>query len=419
MMPSRGWILAGLLTALLAALVAGCGGRRRRRDQPRGRRPAVEPSETGGSGGGGVAPGEGRRLRPAALRRPAARQRRPLRGREARAASGSSATARRSSGRRSTSAPRSPTTASRACSRSPSRPTSPARGFSMPTSPTRTRTSTWSSSEAGDDGIDRAGSRARGAADGRLRLQPQRRPAPLRPGRSPLHRHRRRRQRRRPGAKRPGPRLAARQDPPDRPAPRQETSPTRSRRDNPFADRAGRPARGLLLRPAQPLALQLRPRDRALSIGDVGQNSLEEVDYVAGGRGARRQLRLVGIRGNGALQRGPGGARRTCRRSSPTAATRAARSPAATSSATPTLPSLTGPLPLRGLLRGRAAQLRAQRRGGARDDRPLGLEVPQPQLLRRGRQPATSTRPRWTGRCSGWSGSSAPSEASRCSEGRR
>ena len=57
MTPSRGWILAGLLTALLAgllaALVVGCGGGD---DETTAQAPAsVEPIETTASGGGGVA----------------------------------------------------------------------------------------------------------------------------------------------------------------------------------------------------------------------------------------------------------------------------------------------------------------------------------------------------------------------------
>ena len=59
------------------------------------------------------------------------------------------------------------------------------------------------------------------AADARRRGQPQRRPAPLRPRPPALHRHRRRRRRRRPAREprqRPGPGLAAGQDPADRPA---------------------------------------------------------------------------------------------------------------------------------------------------------------------------------------------------------
>ena len=58
MIPSRGWILAGLLTTLLmgllAALVAGCGGGDDDETTARATT-SVEPSETTGSGGGGVA----------------------------------------------------------------------------------------------------------------------------------------------------------------------------------------------------------------------------------------------------------------------------------------------------------------------------------------------------------------------------
>ena len=63
--------------------------------------------------------------------------------------------------------------------------------------------------------------------------------------------------------------------------------------DNPFAGRAA-PARDLGARPAQSLALLLRRATGQLWIGDVGQNTREEIDV-----GQRRQLRLNIIEGGG------------------------------------------------------------------------------------------------------------------------
>ena len=90
----------------------------------------------------------------------------------------------------------------------------------------------------------RPGLRAARAADGRLRVQPQRRPAAVRAGRPALRRHRRRRRRRRPARRareRAEPRLAARQDPADRPA-RRRRARLPGAGDNPFVGRSG--ARG-------------------------------------------------------------------------------------------------------------------------------------------------------------------------------
>ena len=124
--------------------------------------------------------------------------------------------------------------------------------------------------------------------DGRQRAQPQRRAAAVRPRRAPLHRHGRRRRRRRPprrARQRAEPRLAARQDPADRPAARPAAAPTRCPRSNPFVGRSG--ARGEIyaygLR--NPWRFSFDRRTGDLSIGDVGQGEVEEIDFVRSGRG--------------------------------------------------------------------------------------------------------------------------------------
>ena len=114
----------------------------------------------------------------------------------------------------------------------------------------------------------------------------------------------------------------------------------------------------------------------ALSIGDVGQDAFEEVDYLPEGKAPRRQLRLVGVRGRRALQPGPERARtqvrpvltyshdrgllgdRRLRRPRPA---RCPPSTAATSTATTARASCAASFP----------PPRA-----ARDDRSLGLSVP-------------------------------------------
>ena len=201
-----------------------------------------------------------------------------------------------------------------------------------------------------------------------LRPQPQRRPAAVRPRRRALHRHRRRRRRRRPRAHGPGPRQPARQDPADRPAPdgalhvpttTRSSTTGRGPRSTPTAC-ATRGASPSTARPATcRSATSARTRSRRST-----------------SCGARRglggaQLRLVGVRGRPALQRRPGGARTRSRRCSTTAATRAARSPAATSSATRELASLYGRYLYGDFCARRAAQLhrrarRARRRTTAR-----------------------------------------------------
>ena len=63
--------------------------------------------------------------------------------------------------------------------------------------------------------------------------------------------------------------------------------------DNPFVGRARRARRDLRLRPAQPVALLVRPPTGDLAIGDVGQDEVEEIDFVRRGKGRGRQLRLA------------------------------------------------------------------------------------------------------------------------------
>ena len=55
-----------------------------------------------------------------------------------------------------------------------------------------------------------------------------------------------------------------------------------------------RARRDLRLRPAQPVALLLRPPHRRPVIGDVGQDQVEEIDFARRGRGARRRTTAGG-----------------------------------------------------------------------------------------------------------------------------
>ena len=93
--------------------------------------------------------------------------------------------------------------------------------------------------------------------------EPQRRPARLRAGRVPLHRHRRRRRERRPGRERPerAPPCSARSCGSPRTS-RAATPAYRIPSTNPWARSTTYPPGDLGLRPPQPLALQLRPHDR-------------------------------------------------------------------------------------------------------------------------------------------------------------
>ena len=163
----------------------------------------------------------------------------------------------------------------------------------------------------------RPGLGAARAADGRLRVQPQRRPAAVRPRRPAVRRHRRRRRRRRPA--RPAaatPRTSAR-------CSARSCGSTRARAagapyqvpdDNPFVGRSG--ARGEIytygLRNPWRFSFDRRPATSA--IGDVGQNAFEEIDFVRARRGPRGELRLAPVRGPLALHAGRVGARARSRR---------------------------------------------------------------------------------------------------------
>ena len=127
------------------------------------------------------------------------------------------------------------------------------------------------------------------AADGRPRVQPQRRPAAVRARRPDVRRHRRRRRRRRPARRarqraEPRRRCSARSCGSTRaPAAGGPTGPG----GNPFVGRAG--ARGEIysygLR--NPWRFSFDRRTGDLVIGDVGQNAFEEIDFVRARRGPR------------------------------------------------------------------------------------------------------------------------------------
>ena len=83
--------------------------------------------------------------------------------------------------------------------------------------------------------------------------------------------------------------------------------------DNPFVGRAG--ARGEIysygLR--NPWRFSFDRTTGDLAIGDVGQDAVEEIDFVRRGDGPRRELRLAPVRGPLALHAGRARAGRTCR----------------------------------------------------------------------------------------------------------
>ena len=157
----------------------------------------------------------------------------------------------------------------------------------------------------------------------------------------PLHRHRRRRHRRRPAAQRAGPRLAARQAAADRPGPsggRRTGSPPTTR--SPTSRARGPEVYSYGLR--NPWRFSFDRETGALSIGDVGQNTLEEIDYVPAGDGRGANFGWSAYEGDRPLQSATSRPRTPSSRCSPTATTRAARSPAATWSATPRCPRCRG-----------------------------------------------------------------------------
>ena len=135
-------------------------------------------------------------------------------------------------------------------------------------------------------------------------------PLALRPRPPALHRHRRRRRRRRPAREprqRPGPGLAAGQDPADRPAGGERARVLGSVLE-PVHRALRRPRRDLQLRPAQPVAVLVRPPDR----GPLDRR--RRAERLRGDRlgpprpRARGELRLAPVRGPRALRAGRAGA---------------------------------------------------------------------------------------------------------------
>ena len=126
----------------------------------------------------------------------------------------------------------------------------------------------------------------------------------VRPRRAALHRHGRRRRRRRPAGQRPEPRHAARQDPAHRRRLARGRQAVRHPGGQPVRRPRGGAAGDLRLRPAQPVALLVRPRDAATS-GSATSGRTPSRRSTSGprGTGARRQLRLERLRGPLALRR--------------------------------------------------------------------------------------------------------------------
>ena len=121
------------------------------------------------------------------------------------------------------------------------------------------------------------------------------------------------------------------------------------------------------------------------SIGDVGQNEIEEIDFVRRGRGARRELRLAAVRGPRALHARRERARPRRRPSSPArTATAGARSPAASSCATARCRGCAG-----ATCSATSASRGSTRRGcapaGATGVRATSMRVDSALLVRRGR----------------------------------
>ena len=291
-------------------------------------------------------------------------------------------------------------TASAGCSRSRWRPTSKRSGrfYAAYTGTTA------AGGAEGDVHVDSFGRTAGGGARdpradphlGRTRAsQPQRRPAPVRPRRLPLHLARRRRRRRRSRSKTartPSVLLGKilRIDP----APGAEAPAYSIPAGNPFAgDRRAAPRSG----PtgcAIPGASPSTALTGDMVIGDVGQGAHEEIDFAtspAAGPvgGAGRQLRLELPRGLHRLRRvtGPascaGGRAASPNRSSTTrtpipaaAAPTAARSPAATSSATRASATSTAATSTPTSARAGSARwsCRAMAPASRRDDRSEGLD---------------------------------------------
>ena len=192
-------------------------------------------------------------------------------------------------GRSWTSATASGRAASRACSGSPSTPTTSRTGASSSTTRTPTATRSSPSSRARAPTAVADPTRSAILLDDRPAVrQPQRRDDRVRPRRLPVHRHGRRRQRRRPawatasGWTRCSARCCAST------STRAIRTPSRPTTRSPTATAA---ARDLVLGPAQPVALLVRPRDRR-HVRRRRRPEQPRGDRRRAGRRGRPQLRL-------------------------------------------------------------------------------------------------------------------------------
>ena len=111
---------------------------------------------------------------------------------------------------------------------------------------------------------------------------------------------------------------------------------------NPFVGRAGARAEIYSYGLRNPWRFSFDRSTGDLTIGDVGQNAVEEIDFASEGRGARRELRLAPVRGHAPQLRRAGAGRRRAGARAARTPTATARSPAATSSATAAVPALAG-----------------------------------------------------------------------------
>ena len=136
---------------------------------------------------------------------------------------------------------------------------------------------------------------ARALGDRPALPEPQRRPARLRAGRLPLHRHGRRRQPRRSERQRPEHQRAARQDPAHRPDHAQPGQGLRHPRRQPVRRRAGGAPEIWLYGVRNPWRFSFDTATDDLWIADVGQDEVEEIDWLPAandGAGRGRQPRL-------------------------------------------------------------------------------------------------------------------------------
>ena len=304
--------------------------------------------------------------------------------------------------RSSTSPTRCRAAASRACCRSPSRPTTAKSGLVYVDYTERagdTRVVEYRRSPRIRSAADPASARVVLAVDQPV-LQPQRRPGRsfgpdgalyvgLGDGGSEGD----------PDRHGPGPLDPARQDPAHRPA-ADGWEALHDPGDNPFVGPAGRAARDLLLRAAQPVAVLVRPRTGALAIGDVGQNEFEEVDLVRTRRGPGANFGWSAFEGVARFnddQSAPGAI-------PPVLVYTHDEGCSVTGGYVVrdrSLPSLYGRYLYGDYCAGQLRSFRPCPGRQAIDDRPLGLKVPSLSSFGTTTR-ATSTRPRSTGPSTGW-----------------